>query len=99
MGFWSALLRILVPRLKTAPDNPYPALRQQILTLKADMLRPAPSGPVHAVVMETGYPDAVVTLVAVADGKPASSHPMPAKGMTQFFVLTRAGPLTAGARE
>ena len=137
MGFWKALTRFFTRR-KAAGDNPYPGLRDQVLNLKADTLDPPLSGPILGVVMETGYPEAIVTLVAIADGTvslyfsngggmiglgghegprtaglsliakaasylgsmtPAASHPLPAKGMTQFIVLTRSGTLTAGALE
>lgn len=48
----------------------YQGLRQQILTLDPHAARfePSPSGPVWAVLMETGFTNAVVTLVAVCDG-------------------------------
>lgn len=48
----------------------YVGLRQQVLGLTSDQLGDAVSGdaPVLALMMETGYPEAVATLVAVADG-------------------------------
>lgn len=48
----------------------YTGLRQQLLTLdpKTVGLSPSTSNQVWAVVMETGYPEAVVTLAAVGDG-------------------------------
>jgi hypothetical protein len=49
-----------------APAEIYTKLRQQALTAKAEALRLP--GEVYGVIMETGYPDAVVTLVALADG-------------------------------
>jgi hypothetical protein len=135
VSFWSRLFG----GGKVAPKgSPYDALRSQVLTLKPEALGPEPAGAgVHGVVMETGYPEAVVTLVAIADGTvslyfsngggmiglgahagprnagleliskaasflgsmaPAKSFPLPAKGATQFYVLTREGPFTAGAR-
>ncbi len=54
------------PTYKTA--EVYDDLRKQILELKAEQLGAATNQPVLAVVMETGYPKAVVTLVAVMDG-------------------------------
>ncbi len=44
----------------------YSGLRKQILSLTTDQLDT--KSPVLAVLMETGYPEAVVTLVSVADG-------------------------------
>ena len=44
----------------------YMELRNQVLDLSADQV--APDDGVLAVLMETGYPEAVATLVAVADG-------------------------------
>jgi hypothetical protein len=135
MSFWS---RLFSGRKAAAADNPYHALREQVLTLKAEVLEPPAPGRILGVVMETGYKEAVVTLVAIADGTvslyfsngggmiglgghegpraaglrlisaagsflgsltPAKAHPLPALGMTQFFVLTGDGVLTAGARE
>jgi hypothetical protein len=48
----------------------YLGLREQVLGLTPDQLGDAISGdaPVLALLMETGYPEAVATLVAVADG-------------------------------
>lgn len=46
----------------------YDGLRKQILELKAEQLGAPKNQAVLAVVMETGYPEAVVTLVAVMDG-------------------------------
>jgi hypothetical protein len=48
----------------------YSGLRQQVLGLTPDQLDDAVSGdaPILALLMETGYPEAVATLVAVADG-------------------------------
>ena len=50
------------------PAGVYDALRKQILELTAEKLKVSTSQPVLAVVMETGYPEAVATLVAVIDG-------------------------------
>ena len=48
----------------------YSDLRQQLLTLdpKTIGLNPSASNRVWAVLMETGYPEAVVTLVNIGDG-------------------------------
>ena len=46
----------------------YSGLRQQILQLTPDKLEGEVEGPIVALLMETGYPEAVATLVAVADG-------------------------------
>ena len=46
----------------------YSGLRQQILQLTPDKLEDEVEGPIVALLMETGYPEAVATLVAVADG-------------------------------
>jgi hypothetical protein len=47
----------------------YVSLRRQILDLTADQLGGEASGaPVIALLMETGYPEAVATLVGVVDG-------------------------------
>lgn len=44
----------------------YSGLRKQVLSLTTDQLET--ESPVLAVLMETGYPEAVATLVSVADG-------------------------------
>lgn len=47
----------------------YSGLRQQVLSLTPDQLGDeAANAPILALLMETGYPEAVATLVAVADG-------------------------------
>jgi hypothetical protein len=46
----------------------YQGLRQQILELKSEQLGASTTEAVLAVMMETGYPEAVATLVAVMDG-------------------------------
>lgn len=47
----------------------YSGLRQQVLSLTADQLGDeGADAPILALLMETGYPEAVATLVAVADG-------------------------------
>jgi hypothetical protein len=54
------------PQYKTA--DVYDGLRNQILGLKAEQLGASTDQPVLAVAMETGYPEAIATLVAVMDG-------------------------------
>jgi hypothetical protein len=46
----------------------YSQLRQRVLELTPDQLGDAAGAPPLALLMETGYPEAVATLVAVADG-------------------------------
>lgn len=46
----------------------YDSIRNQVLNLTANQLGELGNNPVLSVLMETGYPEAVVTLVAVADG-------------------------------
>jgi hypothetical protein len=57
-------------REQQPPGEVYSGLRQQVLGLTAD--QPADAVPAGArmlaLLMETGYPEAVATLVAVADG-------------------------------
>jgi hypothetical protein len=48
-----------------APAEVYEGLRQQVLRLAPDQVGAAP---ILALLMETGYPEAVATLVGVADG-------------------------------
>jgi hypothetical protein len=52
------------------PADVYLGLRGQALALTRELLDPetASDGPVLALLMETGYPEAVATLVGVADG-------------------------------
>ena len=52
------------------PAEVYLGLRRQALALTRDLLDPetAADGPVLALLMETGYPEAVATLVGLADG-------------------------------
>jgi len=138
MGFWGRLFSRKKSSAPESSDNPYHGLRNQVLNLEPELLDPPAKGPILGVVMETGYPDAVVTLVAIADGTvslyfsngggmiglgahdgprtaglalvaaaesflgaltPAKAFPLPGKGATQFFVLTREGARTGGARE
>lgn len=70
----SFLSRILGPtngRKEYSPAENYVLLRDMVFTVRPDSIAlhesSAPGG-VWGVVMETGYPDAVATLVAVADG-------------------------------
>lgn len=46
----------------------YSDLRAQVLSLDSGAVKPVGDPPVLAVLMETGYPEAVATLVCVADG-------------------------------
>lgn len=60
-------------RRKSPTDQPrpdvYEGLRKQVLNLTPDQLGDAFAGaPILAMLMETGYPQAVATLIAVADG-------------------------------
>jgi hypothetical protein len=52
------------------PADVYTGLRQQVLSLTADQLgdHDFAGAPILALLMETGYPEAVATLVAVVDG-------------------------------
>jgi hypothetical protein len=52
------------------PAEAYVGLRQQVLRLTPDQLGDGASAdaPILALLMETGYPEAVATLVAVVDG-------------------------------
>jgi hypothetical protein len=51
------------------PAEVYEGLRQQVLQLTPDQLGTAfADAPILALLMETGYPEAVATLVGVADG-------------------------------
>ncbi len=53
-----------------APADIYVDLRARALAITSELLDPerASEGPVLAVLLETGYPEAVATLVALADG-------------------------------
>jgi hypothetical protein len=55
---------------KQPPAEVYVDLRQQLLRLTPDQLRDGAfaDAPILALLMETGYPEAVATLVAVVDG-------------------------------
>jgi hypothetical protein len=55
---------------RTPPADVYADLRQQVLGLTPDQLGNGASAdaPILALLMETGYPEAVATLVAVVDG-------------------------------
>jgi hypothetical protein len=56
-------------RATDGPAEVYEGLRQQVLRLTPDQLGDAFAGaPILALLMETGYTDAVATLVGVADG-------------------------------
>lgn len=71
VSFLSALRRLFGGKpsksaYKTA--DVYDGLRKQILDLKPEQLGASATEAVLAVMMETGYPEAVATLVAVIDG-------------------------------
>ena len=51
-----------------APADVYLGLRDQALSIRPEQLADPPPGRLVALLMETGYPEAVATLVAVADG-------------------------------
>ena len=80
----------------------YASLRNMILTMKPDAVGLKPgTGKVWGILMETGYPDAVVTLVALADGTVSiyysngggiiglSPHPGPQKAGEAFLLLAQ----------
>ena len=50
------------------PGDVYDGLRQQILRLTPDQLGESAYAPILALLMETGYSEAVATLVGVVDG-------------------------------
>ena len=73
-GFMASLMS-LFGLGKSAPKEykttgAYPDLRQQVLSLDPAKigLAPTSSNPVWGVLMETGYPEAVATLVTIGDG-------------------------------
>lgn len=81
----------------------YLGLRQQVLTLTPGQLGEAVSvdEPLLALLMETGYPEAVATLVAVADGSAslyfsngggiigAGTHPSVAEASSRWLEVAR----------
>jgi hypothetical protein len=65
MGFFGRKRGIAQP----PPAEVYEGLRRQVLHLAPDQLGdPFADGPILALLMETGYPEAVATLVGVVDG-------------------------------
>lgn len=72
MGIVSALVGLFGGRSNAAEyevAEAYAGLRNMVFSAKPSQLGSKPaSSEVWAVLMETGYPDAVVTLLAVADG-------------------------------
>lgn len=71
-----------------APAEVYAGLRRQVLDLRADQLGDEfAQAPILALLMETGYEQAVATLVAVADGT------------TSLYFSTGGGIIGAGAHE
>jgi hypothetical protein len=74
-------------RERADPDV-YQRLRQQILGLRAEQLGEAfAEAPILALLMETGYPTAVVTLVGVVDGT------------SSLYFSTGGGVIGAGTHE
>lgn len=70
-GFWASIKRLLRGNdKKYAIADVYQGLRQQVLTLEPAKFAmvPKPSNNVWGVLMEIGYPEAVATLVTLADG-------------------------------
>jgi hypothetical protein len=65
-------MRFFGRKRSTEPASPaeaYEGLRQQVLSLTSDQLGSGfADAPLLALLMETGYPEAVATLVGVADG-------------------------------
>lgn len=70
-ALFSSLTRLFgaadaAPRYKTVPI--YSDLRSQALAISADLAGVKKEDEVYAVLMETGYPEAVATLFSAADG-------------------------------
>ncbi len=70
-AFLSSLTRLFgaadaAPRYKTVPI--FDELRSQALAISADLSGAEKEDEVYAVLMETGYPEAVATLVSARDG-------------------------------
>lgn len=70
-ALFSSLTRLFgaadtAPRYKTVPI--YDDLRSQALAISADLAGAKKEDEVYAVLMETGYPEAVATLVSACDG-------------------------------
>jgi len=88
-GLLSTVLRLLgadsSPTYKTVPI--YDDLRAQVLALEAGEFGTAADSGVIAVVMETGYPEAVASLVAVCDGS------------ASLYFSTGGGIIGAGGNE
>jgi hypothetical protein len=76
-------------RRKEAPEDVYEGLRGQVLGLTPGELPDAipDDAPILALLMETRYPEAVATLVAVADGT------------TSLYLSTGGGVIGAGEHE
>jgi len=70
-AFFSSLTRLFgaadpAPRYTTVPI--YDDLRSQALAISADLAGAKNQDEVFAVLMETGYPEAVATLISASDG-------------------------------
>ena len=74
--------------MSSEPAEVYAGLRRQVLDLKADQLGDElAQARILALLMETGYEEAVATLVAVADGS------------TSLYFSTGGGIIGAGAHD
>ena len=60
-------MKIFGRKREPDPKDVYPGLRAQVLQLTPDQVGGA-DAPILALLMETGYPEAVATLVGVVDG-------------------------------
>jgi hypothetical protein len=76
-------------RAEASAEDVYAGLRAQALGLEPDMLGDAlpADAPILALLMEMGYPEAVATLLAVADGS------------TSLYISTGGGIIGAGEHE
>ena len=69
------------------PADDYLGLREQALGVRAEHLAEPPRGRILALLMEMGYPEAVATLVGLADGT------------TSMYFSTGGGIIGGGAHE
>ena len=89
-AFLSSLARLFgasdtAPRYKTVPI--YDDLRSQALALSADLAGASKEDAVFCVLMETGYPEAVATLVSARDGS------------ASLYYSTGGGTIGAGSHQ
>ncbi|MGH8018926.1 MAG: hypothetical protein ACREIA_11640 [Opitutaceae bacterium] len=70
MGFLSSIARLFgaTPASTYKTVEIYDSLRSQVLSLRPEQVGAKKEDQVIAVLMETGYPEAVATLVSVVDG-------------------------------